>query len=183
MKASKIYGFLVLSLLIGVILLPIFTVRACHNDKRMPRERDKWWRWRHHDNPTEDPPEELPEDPPDEPPEDPPEEPPEGSISITSGYSVTIYYDFEYVVGAWFMPPNEYVVISLRDAEYNGTNYELLVTIVDNDNKTTMSKSFEPRIGSNCLVMYIGALRFSQGINTLTVTLDGTIIHTRNIMK
>jgi hypothetical protein len=187
MRPSKIYGFFVFSLLIGVILIPIPKVKACNSNKWKPRTRRScWWRRWHLNDPPEEPPEDPPEEPPEDPPEEPPEDPPsslpeEPKLKTRGKYHVHLFYDLEYMVGQWFMPPNEYVVISLRDVEYNGTEYEILVTIINSENATTMNKLFKLRTDGYCLIMYIGALRFSPGTNTLTATLDGEIIHSQII--
>ncbi len=87
------------------------------------------------------------------------------------------------MVGDWLRQPNEHVIIFLNEVKTNNSDYNLSVIIINSANETTLNLTFRPKPSKECLELYLGALRFSEGNNTVVATVGDLIIHTQTIEK
>ena len=170
-------------------------ISAKPKNKKEKKPRPPRWRWKQSDKSSKNNPKHNNSSPPSEPPTDPPNNssgPPQNTTGENPGnpqsyphtiHNAYIFFDWQYMVGDWLRQPNEHVIIFLNEVKTNNSDYNLSVIIINSANETTFNFTFRPKPSKKCLELYLGALRFSEGNNTVVATVGDLIIHTQTIEK
>ncbi len=170
-------------------------ISAKPKNKKEKKPRPPRWRWKQPDKSSKNNPKHNNSSPPGEPPTDPPMNssgPPQNTTGENPGnpqiyphtiHDAYIFFDCQYMVGDWLRQPNERIIISLHEVKSNNSDYNLLVIVFNSVNETTFNLTFRPKPSKRSLELYLGALRFSEGNNTVVATVGDLIIHTQTKEK
>jgi ssRNA-specific RNase YbeY (16S rRNA maturation enzyme) len=94
-----------------------------------------------------------------------------------------IFFDWQYMVGDWQRQPNEHVIIYLNEVKSNNSDYNLSVIVINSVNETTFNFTFHVKPSKTNLELYLGALRFSEGNNTVVATVGDIMIYIQTIER
>ena len=183
--------------MIAILMLTFITpeISAKPKNKKEKKPRPPRWRWKRPNTPSNNNPQHNKSSPPGEPPTDPPMNssgPPQNTTGENPGnpqiyphiiHDAYIFFDWQYMVGDWLRQPNERIIISLHEVKSNNSDYNLSVIVFNSANETTFNLTFRPKPSKRSLELYLGALRFSEGNNTVVATVGDLIIHTQTIEK
>lgn len=170
-------------------------ISAKPKNKNEKKPRPPRWRWKQPDKSSKNNTENNTSSPPGEAPADPPLNSSGPSQNITgenSGnpqiyphtiHNAYIFFDWQYMVGDWLRQPNERVIILLNEVKSNNSDYNLSVIVVNSVNETTFNITFRVKPSKKSLELFLGALRFSEGNNTVVATVGDLIIHIQTIEK
>ncbi len=192
MKKRKILCIFMLVIIIMTFITPEISAKPKNKIEKKPRPPR--WRWKRPNTPSKNNPQHNKSSPPGEPPTDPPMnssgppqnttgENPSSQIYSHTIHNTYIFFDWQYMVGDWLRQPNERIIISLHEVKSNNSDYSLSVIVINSANETTLNLTFRPKPSKECLELYLGALRFSEGNNTVVATVGDLIIHTQTIEK
>lgn len=194
MKKRKILCIFMIAIIMLTFITPEISAKPTKN-KKEKQPRPPRWRWKRPNKPPKNNPQHNKSSPPSEPPTDPPTNssgPPQNTTGENPGnpqiypnilHGAYIFIDWQYMVGDWLRQPNERIIILLHEVKSNNSDYNLTVIVFNTANETAFNLTFHPKPSKRCLELYLGALRFSEGNNTVVATVGDLIIHTQTIEK